>query len=337
MMHETLREGHRLTVDATSYACWVDGMPCEVVSPFLSRLQDATGDALATLAPYTRRLPCGRCRGAGKAAGGLRGHRLGRHARDILLRAAENPDGVIVAEEGITRAMQEARLRAARSLDALGLIVRRWRTQERTVERPLYVGWFNTYSLSKNVEEKGPGGFGPKYDVKRVYTKSEMTSPRGERYSVLTACLTPFGAALVEQYREELETGKPIRWDHRVSAALTACRQSPDELLHAFFERVKQSSEAVRDIAGKQARWARDGDNPGLREKARENVAEAAKGTAIIAAIIGEASGISAAQTSLRGVQRVLRASTAATCFSARTSVGIEMLMAFATSSFGMP
>lgn len=36
--------------------------------------------------------------------------------------------------------------------------------------------------------------------------------------------LTPFGAALVERYRRELEMGIPIRWDQRVGEAWAASR-----------------------------------------------------------------------------------------------------------------
>ncbi len=262
-MHQTLPDAYSGIHDATSHACWVDGAPCEVVAPFLPRLHAITGEAWeATLAPYTGCLPCARCRAAGQVAARLPGQRLGRQARTILLRAADAAEGAVVAEEGITRAEQEARLRAARSLNALGLIVRGWETRKRTVERPARRWWFTD----------GQG--------KRVAVRSEKTWPKRESYSLLTARLTPFGEALVAVYRDDLETGKPIRWDHRVATALAACRQSPEELLTTFTVTVTGRMDGALWVAGIQSRI-------GMLQKARENKDEYDKGKVILDAIAG--------------------------------------------------
>lgn len=262
--HKTLRNTDDNMHDATSHACWVDGTPCEVVAPFLPRLRAITGEAwAATLAPYTGCLPCTRCRAAGQAAARLPGQRLGRHARAILLRAADAEEGTVVAAEGIARAEQEARLRAARSLDALGLIARGWETRQRTVERPARRSWFT------NVQGK------------RVAVRSEKTWPKQESYSLLTARLTPFGEALVAVYRDELETGKPIRWDHRVATALASCRRSPDELLTTFAATVTRRMDGALRVAGIQSRI-------GMMQKARENKEDYDKGKVILQAIEGE-------------------------------------------------
>src|SRR5262249_19016667 len=79
-------DGHSFT-GTTSYACHVEGRPCEVVELFAGRLRDAEA-----IAAVDDELPCHRCRAAERDVSALAGIRLGKHERRVLL-AAPPADG----------------------------------------------------------------------------------------------------------------------------------------------------------------------------------------------------------------------------------------------------
>ncbi len=187
---------------------------------------------------FARQLPCHHCDVATEAqASGLRGVRLGKRERALLL-AAPPPDaeeGMWVVATGGTiekinlramtvfrltapppRAAQEAELRAMRKLCDAGLLVARYARAQ--VLPPGSYRWRNTW-------------------LRRVW-------------------LTPFGAELVKRYRDELQTGKRIRWDKRTADAAESAAATPDEFVgHLNLnigiegERVERRLELVKLVA----------------------------------------------------------------------------------------
>ncbi len=68
--------------------------------------------------------------------------------------------------------------------------------------------------------------------------------------------MTPFGVELVKRYRDELQTGKRIRWDKRTADAAGSATATPDEFVgHLNLnigiegERVERRLELVKLVA----------------------------------------------------------------------------------------
>lgn len=108
--------------------CPADGEPCEVVELLSQYLEEVPEEA-----SIWECLPCDRCRVGLKTIRHLKGTRLGRHERRILLIAAgprEHPKRIAREEE--TRSAYEALQRARRKLERAGLL-------EGTSESPIRV------------------------------------------------------------------------------------------------------------------------------------------------------------------------------------------------------
>ena len=100
--------------------CWVNGSVCEVIG-----LLDCSSISLRYVTDDL--LPCSRCKAAERAVSQLRGQKLGRHQRGILLgarRPAEPPAPLPQLDS--THSAQVAHTRALRGLEALGLIELTW-------------------------------------------------------------------------------------------------------------------------------------------------------------------------------------------------------------------
>jgi hypothetical protein len=111
--------------------CRADGGECEVMARIMPALTELcrTADGATTrlnesLSQVRPRLACDHCRGATAAAERLPGTRLGQRERDLLLRIApaESNTGELVCAPGGSRALKEAKKRAARKLVHAGLI-----------------------------------------------------------------------------------------------------------------------------------------------------------------------------------------------------------------------
>jgi hypothetical protein len=98
--------------------CPADGEPCEVVELLSEYLEEVPEED-----SIWECLPCDRCRVGMKTIRNLKGTRLGRHERRILLTAArpeEHPRRI--APENETRSAYEALQRARRKLEGAGLL-----------------------------------------------------------------------------------------------------------------------------------------------------------------------------------------------------------------------
>jgi hypothetical protein len=202
--------------DPTLHDCWVDDEPCEVaeaIEPALPE-QVETSDARGYL---KERTPCGWCRGAENAAAKLKGVRLGRLERELLLKAAPALDyspspwqrsgGEPILPADCSAAKRSAILRARMKLWRAGLV---WDgSEERKVQVHRRATEWESYGRM----------------VQQPATDYEATG------QIPTIRLSPFGAEIVARYRAELTSGKAIRWDGRVQEALAATRKSVHELL----------------------------------------------------------------------------------------------------------
>ncbi len=207
----------------TSYACPVDQHPCVVLRPLYERAVDELGrDGAAGLAGDAKRygLPCGNCRKGERDARNLSGLRLGKHERRILLFAPPGSKcgwrggpgepafpgcGKIVYPEGPSRAAEEANRRALRKLERVGL-VELSREHVRFGNAP--PSWF----LAKMARSRY-GWMGRQYR---------------------SAKLTPLGELVVERCRDELEAGKPIRWQTLLNELVEDIRRPQGELFRQF-------------------------------------------------------------------------------------------------------
>lgn len=204
------------------YGCPVDGRPCEVLEPLRKRLSgevqpDAYGELVDSLADS---LPCQDCRKGEAEARNLVGGgvRLGKNERRILLASplsskcgardeVASPtypaDGLIAWPSGPGRAAEEAHRRAARKLERLALIELSKSPTDPTDNRP------------------------PKWA--RLQALRSRYWMMGRRR--LAARLTSLGEALVEAYRTELESGRPIRWEKHRARLVSSVRRPVSELL----------------------------------------------------------------------------------------------------------
>lgn len=251
--------------DAT--ACWLDQTPCVVTQPVVAWLTKHAPDAAsAILAAHHDLRPCATCRRPIFDAQALPGTRLGQQERALLLRAADEGTAVI-APEGTPRSAQEAALRAARRLEALGLVKRGTIRDLRTSPWETVYGWVNM-------------GRGKRQRIDVRYERQRQVFPR-----VRTATLTPFGAAIVAAFREELETGAAIRWDTRVQRATVTSTESQAALRERFRARVAQRVERASERVGRMLPMLREIDGfPGVKEALLRAMEDQEQGAALLAA-----------------------------------------------------
>jgi hypothetical protein len=212
--------------DTTSYACPVNGNPCVVLEPLRERMvtdlgQDGAADLTEDAVKYG--LPCGSCDVGERDARNLRGVRLGKHERRILLsappgskvgyRAGRRDEMVqpkIIYPDGPSRSDEEANRRALKKLEADGLIElsRSYTWQQDAEDNKKMPKWFQAKR------------YGGRY------------SSMGRRYR--TAALTPLGELVVERCRDELENGKPIRWAKLIDGLADDVQKPLGELFRQF-------------------------------------------------------------------------------------------------------
>lgn len=213
-----------VSTHTTFNACPVDDRPCIVLEPLRGKMVEELGcGKAAELAEDARKhgLPCGSCRKGRQDAQNLSGLRLGKHERRVLLAAppgskcgwragpGEPPFpgwGKIIYPDGPSRSAEEANRRALRKLEHAGLVElsREW------------ASWH---------DDKPPAWFKAKQARSRYWMM-------GRRYR--TARLTPLGELVVDRYRQELEAGKPIRWQKFLSGLIEDVVRPRGELFRQF-------------------------------------------------------------------------------------------------------
>jgi hypothetical protein len=167
----------------------------------------------ADMASCVPLLPCSRCR-IGAAEAEKLSLRLGKHERRILL-AATRPDArapalvLPLAPSSVSGAKEPARSAYEMNRHAM-----------RNLERN---GLILTSRPPRPLREGG--------------------RPR------LAAQLTALGAALVDRLREELLTGRSIRWSRHRTALAAAIQKPPDELVEIL-------TQTVESERRKWARWS---------------------------------------------------------------------------------
>ncbi len=187
--------------------------------------EDACDDAESlalSIGTAKTHLPCGNCREPSATASRLRGTRLGKRERAILISAAasEKKRGTLVCTPTDARASREAQMRAARTLARTGLI---WAGHKRV-------------EMQRRDRYRREGGFAGSWDGQFWYWKANVTT-RLDVKRVVAGC-TPFGAEIRKRYARELVGTKAIRWDTRVDDAATAAREDTPLLLARFEDKI---------------------------------------------------------------------------------------------------
>lgn len=208
----------------TFNACPVDDRPCVVLEPLHGKMVEELGrEGAESIAGDARKhgLPCGSCRKGQQDAHNLSGLRLGKHERRILLAAppgskcgwrAGSGDapfpgwGKIIYPDSPSRSAEESNRRALRKLEHAGLV-------------ELESEWASGY------DDKPPSWFKAKRARSRYWRM-------GRKYR--TARLTPLGELVVDRCRQELEAGKPIRWQKFLSGLIEDVVRSRGELFRQF-------------------------------------------------------------------------------------------------------
>lgn len=198
------------------YTCHVDGNSCEVADAVvpLSRLPGSRASTRLRLAfeQVADCLPCSTCREAAAAVERLRGTRFGKHERNILLYspgpAAQS--GAILDPELTTHSDRETYLRAIRKLARLGLL-----------------------DAGRRLVRVETGG------------KRKDGSSVSRAYAHRTLRQTELGAIVVDCYRSDMESGRPIRWERRIDDIHLRARSSAAELLALFAESLEARLETL--------------------------------------------------------------------------------------------
>jgi hypothetical protein len=127
---------------------------------------------------------------------GIRGLRLGRCARRILLLAPlPSQEPTVVPAERPERASADSHRRAMRSLAAHGLVELTWKTEileTKQVRRSPHVRWDSSAGVYRE-------GDAPPTPVERAMKRRAIR-------------LTPLGELVVDRLRPALENGRRIRW-----------------------------------------------------------------------------------------------------------------------------
>jgi hypothetical protein len=206
------------------YECPVDGRACEVLEPLRAELaksgEVSSEDYAWLVGALAENLPCRDCRRGEREARDLVGGsvRLGRHERRILLKAPPTSkcgwrdnkpeptypaDGKAIYPEADGRSAEEAHRRALRKLRRLGLVETSMGHTLWTDEMP--PEWVNRNQLRSRYWLWGRP---------RTMTR-----------------LTPLGERMVEAYRTELESGRPIRWQRHGERLVHGVHRPVAELL----------------------------------------------------------------------------------------------------------
>lgn len=131
------------------------------------------------------------------ALDGIRGLRLGRCARRILLLAPRtSQEPTVVPPERPERASADSHRRAMRSLEEHGLIELTWKTEiveTRQVRSSPRVRWDSSAGVYREGEP-------PPTPVERAIKRRAIR-------------LTPLGELVVDRLRPALENGRRIRWE----------------------------------------------------------------------------------------------------------------------------
>ena len=171
------------------YRCKVDGQPCAVAELVVASLGEpgTTGalDLMSAFEKFGDCLPCMRCREVGAAIDKLPTTRLGMHERNILLYAPgpHAKAGAILDPSLSTHSDRETYLRAIRKLARIGL---------------LEAGRRRVRLSTGGVRLDGTA-------IARTYVHRTLKQ-------------TGLGALVVEHYREEMESGRAIRWERHIGA-----------------------------------------------------------------------------------------------------------------------
>ncbi len=214
------------------HVCHVDGTPCEVVRSVRSRIPRKRGRAAMRLQEALEQvsdcLPCDRCREAAAHCQALRGTRLGKHERNILLYAPgpEYSQGAILDPVLKTHAERETYLRAIRKLGRAGLL--------RVGRRLLKLS-------TSRVREDGKS-------VTRSYAHKTMQ-------------LTELGKTVREFYKEEMENERPIRWKRHLPDIIDDVYLPEGQLVALYArcleKRLREFSQYGEDDSSDEAREAR--------------------------------------------------------------------------------
>jgi hypothetical protein len=208
--------------------CPADGEPCHVVA-LISRYLEEVPEEEA----IWKCLPCKRCRVGLHAIQRLKGTRLGRHERRILLSATgpeEHPKRI--APESETRSAYEALQRARRKLDGAGLI-------EATEETPIRI-------------RLSPAGRALLLELQNHLEVGKPLRWTPERLEAIAEALGSQDADFLFLYFIERLKDKADRWGkhmHRISRA--------DSALGKKFRELKRAADTVLSTieARQKDRW----------------------------------------------------------------------------------
>jgi hypothetical protein len=189
------------------HVCPADGRTCEVVH--------------ATDLGYLKLLPCMRCRVMERAASELRGARVGKHERRLLLAAASPSPRATWPYEGEGTPVRPIPPQSGfESVPAL-----------RSAEE-------NTRQAMRRLREKG-----------LLWVRSPLRVSAGQRS---LAWRTPLGEHVARAYDKELRNGAPIRWHTHLPAIEAATRLTSQQLRRIYEEkldRLDSRNPTLREIA----------------------------------------------------------------------------------------
>ena len=171
----------------------------------IERALPASRRRLPLLERFADCLPCDRCRMSERDAAGLAGVRLGCTERALLLRAAPTS-----AMFGSIVAREDG-TRAAHEAD--------FRASRKLVR----AGLVQEGRMRTTVRYRG--------HVRAYVTRTAWRSPLGDE--------------IVARYMPELESGRRIRWDHRVVESAQAVRRDVAGLVHDFACALREKREAL--------------------------------------------------------------------------------------------
>ncbi|MGD2123400.1 MAG: hypothetical protein PVJ76_16730 [Gemmatimonadota bacterium] len=224
--------------------CPADHEPCHVVALVSHHLEEVPEEEA-----IWECLPCSRCRVGLSTIRDLKGTRLGRHERRILLSSAgpdEHPKRI--AQEAETRSAYEALQRARRKLEGAGLI-------EVTEETPVRI-------------RLSPAGHALRQEIREYLEDGKPIRWTPARLKSVAKALGSQDADFLFLYFIETLKDKAERWGKhldrisRVDPALgerfRALKNAADTVLGTIEDRQKERWDQVQ--AWLEARWAEEND-----------------------------------------------------------------------------